>query len=677
MLRQFRSPKFKNALLLGLMLVIIPSFVLFYGYSGTGGSAAQAPMVAATIKYGTFDKREISQIEMGRAQQVLAIRQLEQTRKQGLDLDEGTLKNMGSAARNLEEAINIAILERYAAENGLSVSQDELNQEMLKHYPPQSREAAMRIFQQRGITVERVIANVNDGLVFGKVFNSLQSKFRVTHNEAWLAYNLRETKLTLETARFEVSRYVDKVVADEPSLKAFFEGRKAVYQIPEQVVYEYAQVRKDDLKSSLTVTEDDLTSAYRANLSEYKTPRTAKARQIFFERPTPAADAKSPDAEASATAALKARAQEIYQRAAKGEDFAALANQFNEAKDSPAREMDDMTSGTSPADALSTAGGQLGLISEVTARAYFGDDWTSTVFNSAPGRLLAPLETPGGFGIVQVDAVREGKIRPLAEVREGIRRRLLDEKAGPVFEEAGRRLVESKDASPTLDAFATSADLTVKTTEKVDRNAMFIKNIGMVSELVGTLSSLEKSGGYEIVSDASRHLAIRAVEVFPTHEPTLDEVRERVTAEFRETKARELAAADAAKVVAATKDEASFKAASAAAGSTSTRTQAFAAQDASQELGPIEKFSEAAASMTVGAVRMLSIGRPASPMAYVAVYVAAKQEPDRKEFMTALPKLQKDLLDEKRAVAVNEFLRDRRKALKDQIVLAPYYARGE
>jgi foldase protein PrsA len=152
----------------------------------------------------------------------------------------------------------------------------------------------------------------------------------------------------------------------------------------------YAQLLSDAVSEAVTagvtVSAAAVQRYYESHLPSYTDPRTRIVRHILVE--------------------TKAVADRVYARLRSGESFAALARRFS--RDERTRDR----------------GGRLELV-EGDAGVGLGE----TAFVLDTGALSRPFRTSFGWEIVQaVSAVRPGKMTPLADVRESIRRRLLDQR---------------------------------------------------------------------------------------------------------------------------------------------------------------------------------------------------------------------------------------------------------
>ncbi len=603
MLRQLRSEKFKKVLLIGLLVIIIPSFVVFYGWNSSsrqGGGEAANP---GQIKFSTFNKVEITPNDIAHARRMLQAKYVNYGRFSGKQVDALAAERLMDTKQVIDAAIELKIWEEFARENGIVVTEDNVVEMLSQRIPPQQRAYVMQALERQGLTFPQFVQQQRVSELLTMAREIMAAKARVSFFEAWLDFAQKNEKLEADVVRVNVAEYASKVKVDEPQLKAWFEQNKEKFRIPDQVTYAYVVANKDDLRSSVTVTNDDITSYYNGNQETFRLPRAIEARQILLNKPERAAD-EADDAYTTRVLALKAKADELYQRAAKGEDFAALADKNTEESFFPPR----VDSSTTATDRNTTAGGYLGFVAEPTARNIYGDDWTSAVLEMKPGQLSQPIPIERGFAIVKLVSLREGVVQPIETVRNMIVERVKDEKVAPLFEQQGAKWKAASDANPNLEKLAAALGLKVVTTPKIDRASRFIPGIGLLGTFQEAVTDLQRGGRSEVMSDESRHLVLEIREEFPAHEPTIDEVRDRVTSEYREAKAREMAKADAEKVKARSTSLESMETAAKDLGLTVTRTAEFTRAQSAGQIGPVEDFARQTDGMRVGEFALSRLG---------------------------------------------------------------------
>ena len=112
-------------------------------------------------------------------------------------------------------------------------------------------------------------------------------RVRVSLLEAWIAYSLANEKLLADVVKFPVSEYMEKTAVTDDALKAYFEQNRDKYKIPDQLRYAFILARKSDLLSSVTVTNDEVTSYYNANARITACPRPWQCARYSSSAPCP------------------------------------------------------------------------------------------------------------------------------------------------------------------------------------------------------------------------------------------------------------------------------------------------------------------------------------------------------------------------------------------------------
>jgi peptidyl-prolyl cis-trans isomerase D len=674
MLRKLRHEKVMRGIMIAVLAIVIPSFVAFYGWQSSMGRGGLPEGVAATIKFGPFgDKLEVRKIDMAIARQVYLNKLQAYARLTKENLDPKAVEELATPNAVVREAINLKLLEHFANKNGIIVTEDEVIEDLKRQIPPEQREMAIAYLESRtGMSFDEYVARQRYALLLNRVRELLAARTRVSVYEAWLAFKAKNEKLVLDYVKLLAEDFASKVKVTDDELKNYYEKNAARFEVPDRVEYAYILVRKADLKTSVTVTDDDITSYYNAHLEDFRTPPKAKVRQIFLARPQPNPEEPiSPEELTSRTAEVRARATEIFQRIVKGEDFATLADRYNEPGPVPPRAYDDSTTATE--DENTTAGGNLGFIDRNTAKAFYGDAWTSAVFNLAPGALHPPIETARGFHMVKVEERKEGSLQPLEKVRELVRQRVLDEKATPVFERIGDELRKNSQKYTSLDKLAEVTSLTVQLTPPVDKGSLFLPGIGFLGDFQEAVLDLQKGGRSDVLSDANRHLVIEVRQEFPAHIPPLEEIRDRVEREYRVDKARELARQEAEAIKSKAVNLETLRTAAAERGTTVIHTVPLKRQELLRELGPIANLDDQLEQAKTGQIEMSVIGPEKEPMGYVVWHLTERIVPDQEEFRKALPEVTRDVLDRKVETLINEYLRDQWRALENKIKIDPAF----
>ena len=198
----------------------------------------------------------------------------------------------------------------------------------------------------------------------------------------------------------------------------------------------YAKQKPDSSQAALDAwiadNEARLTAEYESNKHRYTNlEKQVRARHILVKAGSYAAEEEQ--------AAAKAKAESLRKRATDGEDFAKLAR----------KESDDQITAKS--------GGDIGFLKKGTMPESFDE----ALFALEVGEISEVIETPYGFHVIQVQAVREGDV-PVDEAKREIAEGLyaadwLDARARESADEALAAWRQSGDEGVVQQKLAASA----------------------------------------------------------------------------------------------------------------------------------------------------------------------------------------------------------------------------
>ncbi len=200
----------------------------------------------------------------------------------------------------------------------------------------------------------------------------------------------------------DVNRYIEQVkknnrLSDE-DFKASLsrEGfNLASYIISVKTEMEKAEVIDRQVKRKVNITDEDVERYYKLNAKNYRANERARIRHILLSLPE-----KAP---ADQVQRISAKAKELHQKVAAGEDFAAVAREHSE--------------GAGRAD-----GGDIGWVNKGTLIAGLEE----VAFEKlSPGKVSEPFRTSMGMHIVKLEAREAGSVLPLSTVAPKIKQELL------------------------------------------------------------------------------------------------------------------------------------------------------------------------------------------------------------------------------------------------------------
>lgn len=287
---------------------------------------------------------------------------------------------------------------------------------------------------------------------------------------------------------------VEPVGAPEASaLQSWFDERKADYAAPEYRKFSYVKLEPDDIADPAAVTDEDVAKAYEASRNRYTTPEKRTVEQIVFA------------SREAADAALKDLLD--------GKSFIDVA----------------ASTGKSEADiALGTLGKE-DIPDNKVADAAFG---------LQEGQFSQVIDGAFGPVIVHVSAIEPEVVQPLAEVSDEIRKDLALDEASRVLLDVHDSYEDARAGGSSMAEAAERLKLKVRTIDAVDRNAQrpdgnVVADLPQSAELLRAVFDSDTDVENAPLAIGGSGFVFYEVEgITPERERTLDEVRERVIADW-------------------------------------------------------------------------------------------------------------------------------------------------
>lgn len=279
----------------------------------------------------------------------------------------------------------------------------------------------------------------------------------------------------------------------EADLAAWFEERKASYGAPEYRKIAYIKLEAEDIADPSAISDEQVAKDYEANKARYTTPERRKLEQIVFANEETAAAAR---------ASLNG------------------GSTFEEIVAAQGKAMADV---------------QLGTFS----RAEVADPAVAeAAFALAANQVSEVIKGAFGPVLVRVTAIEPEVVRPLDEVKDEIRRDLAVAEASRVIFDVHDSYEDARAGGASMREAAEKLKLTVRTVDAIDRSAQrpdgtVVNDLPQSAELIR--ASFETEPGIEnppLNIGGNGFLFYEVEGVTPARDRTLDEVREKVVADW-------------------------------------------------------------------------------------------------------------------------------------------------
>ncbi len=315
----------------------------------------------------------------------------------GKELTEDTLKALNIKQQALDSLINQKMIQDEADKLKIEVSEKEL-QNALMSFKAFQKDGVFDMNQYKAVLkLESLSPESFEHLQRismreEKLRSILASTINVTDMEAGNWYRFLNTKIAVEYIWFDPKKYKDIHPADD-QIKQYYDENKDQYKSEPKAQALYLNFVPGDYKDKVNITEAQIKDYYEQHPKEFQIPETVEASHILIKLDKNAAE--------DAVKEAQKRALDIYDRAAKGEDFEALARKYSE-------------------DSSKTNGGYLGKFEKQQMVKPFADQ----AFSMKAGEISKPVRTEFGWHIIKVTSKETASTLTLNQVSEKIKQGL-------------------------------------------------------------------------------------------------------------------------------------------------------------------------------------------------------------------------------------------------------------
>jgi len=278
-------------------------------------------------------------------------------------------------------------------------------------------------------------------------------------------------------------------------------------------------------------------------------------------------------------------------------------------------------------------------------------EFEKAAFSLNNGEISNLIRTQYGFHIIKVLEKETAHTKPFDEVKDSIRAPLLlqkvDAEAGNLADKMSAEIRQSN--KTTLDGLAREYHLTVAETRPVAANEPLLE-LGNSQEVKDELFRLRQGDLSLPIRTDRGYVVIALQQILPTHQGTLEEVRDKVVSELKQQKTAQLAQSRAAELARRVKAGEKFAPAAKALGLDPKTSEPFAQSGSVTGLGSGKQLA-AAFSLKTG-----EVGAPLTLGANWVVYqVVEKTGADPADLEKQKKAITDNLLQTKRNMAFEAF----------------------
>jgi peptidyl-prolyl cis-trans isomerase D len=282
-------------------------------------------------------------------------------------------------------------------------------------------------------------------MLTGQLPTGLASTVLVTNADVDAAIRLQKQKRNVQYLILPVKKYQDESVADEASVKSYYESNSDKFETAEKVRVEYVELSMASIAASMAKnappTEKQLREFFEATAGQYSAPEERQARHILIK--------VEEGSNETVVNAARDKATKLLGKIKAGESFEKLAKENS----------DDPGS--------SEIGGDLGFF----GRGIMEPDFEEAAFALDKGDVSEPVLTSFGYHLIKVEQIRKPETKKFEEVRGGLIPEFQKDAAERKYFDLADKLTNMAYETPdSLSEVADQLELELKQSPFVGRN---------------------------------------------------------------------------------------------------------------------------------------------------------------------------------------------------------------
>lgn len=617
----------KIVLLAVIAIFILTSGVLFYfGTSALPGGSK--PNVIASVN---GEEIPIERFRRAQANYAAAYERLSRQR-----MTPELAERMGLSQQVLNELITEAVVVQGADREGVAASHEDVSAVIREfrvfHEDGRfSQERYLNVLKRERIDPNEFYGEIRRGLTRQKMERLIKEGVKVSEAELRQAYDLRHEKVRAAWAHLDVRPLMAQVPVSDADLDAYVKSHAAQFTRPERRRLQYVVVSSKAFAQS--VSDADAEAYYKEHSAQFEQPRRIRVAHVLVRVP--------PVGGSEAESQSKAKVEEVIRRAKAGEDFGKLAREISDDKGNAGQ------------------GGDLGFVGPGELVPQF----EQAAFGMKKGEVsVTPVRTQFGYHAIKILDVKEGGRTPFKDVAGKIKEAMLSERTDHAARARADEVKPRLQAASDFGAEARGLGLEVR--EATIARGDALEGLGRDAQLEEAVFSLAVGGVSPVNRTAGGYVIVKVVGQVPAGVPPLAEIKDRVADAFKRDGA-EARATDKAKVLTGTLGKGGdFRAAAQHEGFTTGELPLFSRADPPKERGAVPNAVFLAAAQT-------AVGGVSEPIrTETGVYLVKtldRQPPDAGQFEKERADIEKQVLEQKRNLAWESWIRTRLVSAKIEV----------
>jgi peptidyl-prolyl cis-trans isomerase D len=442
-----------------------------------------------------------TEITVEQFRQLYTDRQQQLMRQFGRALNAEQLRALGLHRQLLAQLIAETALDEEARRLRLAVSDAQVADRIrtdpnFRGFNGQFDQARFQaLIRQAGYTEQRYVNEQRKLILRRQIAGTLSDGLQVPATAIQVQHRYNSEERTIQYVLLDAKQAGDVETPTPEVLSKYFDERKSVFRAPEYRKVEVVTLTPAEMATWTQVSDEDLKKAYGERRASFSTPERRDLQQIVF-----------PNAEEA-----KAAAEQL----AKGTTFEQLAAERK----------------------ISEKDLNLGLL---TKSAILDKAVADAAFALPAGGVSEPVEGRFGWSLVRAVKIEPGHERPFEEVAADLKKELALERARAQLASLHDKFEDERGAGAPLSDIAKKLSLPTRVIDAVDRagrtpDGAPVTGFPQGVDVISNAFSADVGNENDALSvPGGGYVWYEVLDVTPSRERTLDEVKDRVLERWRQ-----------------------------------------------------------------------------------------------------------------------------------------------
>ena len=375
----------------------------------------------------------------------------------------------------------------------------------------------LNFLQFNRLSAKNFESNQRTVILTEKIESLIRNSVKTSELELREAYEWKREKISLNYLLLSPDLFRGKEEITDEKISEYFKKEKRAFKKPDQIKVEYLFADPVLFEKEIKIGKQSVENYYTDHVDQFMFDESVRASHILVKKFQP----KLLDLDLEVDEIVKKKLEEDIEKQ-KEEVKKKAENILTELKENG--NFEELAKKYSEDSSNSAIGGDLGYLS----RGVMIKEFEDAAFSLTVGEISDIVETIYGYHIIKIVDKREAGKKPISDVEDEIKRKLLDKKSNKLAKRALLQILKNPSPANEFEKSGSQGSLKKNITEFFSLQDQEIPMIGASSQFKLEAFSLKDNEVSRLVQTANGYYLLMLKEKKASHIPELDEIRDEV-----------------------------------------------------------------------------------------------------------------------------------------------------